>query len=304
LIRLGAPRPAEIAISTIPTAFHRERITLRFAGPRMPVRQPAELGFSRDVSAFFERVARARDGLFVISGPAVSGRTSTLYSLTAALASSGRSVLAVEEGPLFPLTGVTQVRPNSPASFPMSMAARHALRHDADVIVVDPLGDADALSCLQKAVLRRHLVLVSMHAPTPLDALRRLRGMSDDGYALAYGLRSILGQRLVRALCPSCRRPDPASRETAARYGLATGSLFQPGGCRGCGGIGFRGHLPAGWVLEITEDFRRSIERAGPEEDFRLSAPSGSKDPVRQAILGLAAAGATSLSEALLAAEA
>ncbi|HLY74051.1 MAG TPA: ATPase, T2SS/T4P/T4SS family [Planctomycetota bacterium] len=292
-------RSADFIIATLPTAFYRERITLSVMDPAQPIPAPEGLGFTPELSSRLAQISRTRDGLLVVSGPGSSGRTTTLYSLAVSIAKLGRKVLTIEERVYRPMKEFTQVEPRAHTSYPISMALRHALHQDSEVLFLDPLGDAETLAMAISASARARLVIASLHARSLEGALERLGWMAPDPYLLASELRAILFQQLLRTLCPSCKEPEKISRDLATRYGLGTTSLAKPKGCPACRGLGFRGRVAVGGLLEVDGALRDWLHaQSTGEAAKRREIPSGA-GALRRAVFSKVETGATSLEEAL-----
>lgn len=281
----------DFGIATFPTAFHRERITLWPIDGGAPIPSPQGLGFDADVSPFFTAAARAREGLFIVAGAGSSGRTTTLYSIAGSLAASGRNVITVEDRVLRRMTGFTQATANPQAGYPLSRVFQHALRQDADVLVLDPLKDPECLDMALGAATKGRVVLAGFYSPCALDALDWLRTMAADRFLLGHTLRAVLAQTLFRLLCPSCKQPEKTSGKAVPP--------FVPRGCPGCRQTGYRGRSPLGQLLEVNDEWRSWIQGGQPLDSAPRAARDLGKDALRKALLQKVSLGVTSPGESL-----
>lgn len=292
-------RIVEFGVATLPTAFHRERITLWALDCGAPIPAPEGLGFSDDLRPFFAAASRAREGLFLVAGTGGSGRTTTLYSIATALAAARRSVVSVESSVGRRVPAITQTEANPAAGIPLSRLLRHALRQDADVLLIDSLADGECLDLAVTAATRGKVVLAGTYSPSATDTLERLRDMGTDRYLLASALRAVLVQGLLPLLCPACKEPEKPSKETAKAVGLETSSIYKPRGCPACRHAGFKGCVPVGQILEMTDEWRRWLQRDAGSKEFPKAMKDHGREALRRAMLRWVSAGETSLSEAL-----
>ena len=249
------------------------------------------LGFSARDRTVIERHLDAPHGLLIVTGPTGSGKTTTLASALVRLNTPIRKILTIEDPIEYEIKGVnqTQVRPNIGLNF--ATALRSFLRQDPDVIMVGEMRDGETAKIGIQASLTGHLVLSTLHTNTAASAVTRLVDMGVEPFLLASTLRCIVGQRLVRVLCPDCRRMAPVSDATIARdprfkaVGLNPGDLVgEPSGCDRCNGNGYRGRQGVFEILEVTDRIGRligtnaddaTIEREGRDDGMTTMIEDG-----------------------------
>jgi general secretion pathway protein E len=241
-------------------------------------------------------------GLFFVTGPTGSGKTTTLYSCLALQDHERCKVISIEDGVEYQLDGVHQIAvdPGRGLSFPA--AIRHALRMDPDVICCSEVRDVETATLLLMAALSGHLVFSCLHAPDAVEGVMRLLDMGLEPHLLADGLTGVLGQRLIRRLVPGTSREAPEQVETLRReFGdrVPPGCVPKEPGDVPSGGTGYRGRMALQDLLVVTPEVRRVIQRKPTITELELTARAESYRSMRENALDLIAAGSTSLTEAL-----
>ena len=266
-LRMGS-RKLDLRIATMPT-IHGEAVAVRLLDNVRRALDLSKLGFSPENKRLIETHLGAPYGLFIVTGPTGSGKTTTLASALALLNRTKRKILTIEDPIEYELEGVnqTQVKPEIGLTFANTL--RSFLRHDPDVIMVGEMRDNETAQIGVHAALTGHLVLTSLHTNTAAGAITRLLDMGIDAFLLNSCLRCVIGQRLVRVLCAHCRKsqrerlafPEPA----IANGGLdpdAKVTVWHAAGCARCGHTGYRERIAITEVLDVGEDIR-SLVRPG-----------------------------------------
>ena len=240
-----APGAGEIRVSTFPT-LHGERAAIRlFASPGERLRL-ADLGLPGDVHAALIRHLGATSGAILLTGPAGTGKTTTIYACLRELVAAshgGRSLATLEDPIEAAVAGVSQAQVNLAAGFDLATGLRSLLRQDPEVIAVGEIRDRTTAEVAFQASLTGHLVLTTFHAGTAAGALSRLREMGIEPYLIRSGLVAVVSQRLIRTLC-SCARPATAEDDQpSARLGLPVAAARVAVGCAACLGSGYRGRM-------------------------------------------------------------
>jgi general secretion pathway protein E len=258
-------RNLDLRIATMPT-IHGEAVAIRLLENMQRVLDLTKLGFSAEEEAVLRKRLAAPHGLMLVTGPTGSGKTTTLAAALTILNEPHRKILTIEDPIEYQIEGInqTQVRPDIGMSF--ANALRHLLRHDPDVIMVGEMRDTETAQIAVHAALTGHLVLSTLHTNSAAGAVTRLLDMGVDGYLLASCLSCVIGQRLVRVLCRSCREaavgPVGFPPELLQRAGLrGNAPHWRPRGCERCGGSGFLGRTSIVEVLEINDEIRRLMRR-------------------------------------------
>ncbi len=226
------------------------------------------LGFSRAVGDVLRLAAKSPHGMFLVTGPTGSGKTTTLYALLQTFAGSTKKVLSVEDPVEYHFEHVsqTQVAPQIGLSF--AAALRSFLRQDPDVILVGEIRDPETAAVAVQAAMTGHFVLASVHANDAIAVLPRLQDMGIEPYQLAAGFRGAAAQRLVRRLCPACREAQPLSEAEhlfVRQVGFSSELRRYVGkGCPSCHGTGYRGRLAIGEAFMAGEQVLRAIADREP----------------------------------------
>jgi general secretion pathway protein E len=258
-------RDFDVRVATMPTVAGEAAI-LRLLDRGGRLVDFAELGFrSRELSMLRDKLSQPH-GMIIVTGPTGSGKTTTLTAALASLNDSTRKILTIEDPVEYEVPGIgqSQVRPLVGLTF--ASALRAFLRQDPDVIMVGEVRDPETARIAIQAALTGHLVMTTLHTNTAAAAMTRLVDIGIERYLIASTLTVVVGQRLIRTLCPDCRRPFTVGPRDAERnprivgLGLAPGStLYEPVGCERCGHTGYRGRRAIFEVLDVTERVRRAV---------------------------------------------
>jgi type IV pilus assembly protein PilB len=288
----------DMRVSILPTQ-HGENVVLRILkGSSAGVLRLASLGIGPETIATLQHVARRPHGLFLVSGPTGSGKTTTLYAMLAEVDAVHRKIATVED-PIeyrLPLLRQTQVDPS--IGFTFGVGLRSLLRQDPDVLLVGEIRDQETADMAIKASMTGHLVLSTLHTNSAIGAIPRLIDMGVEAYLVLDALIGVLSQRLIRRLCASCRtevEPGPEERRWLGPEGRA----WRGKGCGACEGSGFRGRTA---LVELFFPEEKTLEalRSGAgvravEELARAGGQRSMADNGKRLVL----AGATTLEEVL-----
>jgi general secretion pathway protein E len=295
----------DLRVATMPTA-HGEAAILRVLERNPRLLDLTRLGLAGRDREVLSTHLQAPHGLMIVAGPTGSGKTTTLASALGLLNSPTRKILTIEDPIEYEITGVnqSQVKPNIGLTF--ASALRAFLRQDPDVIMVGEMRDGETAKIGIQASLTGHLVLTTLHTNTAAAAVTRLLDMGVEPFLLASTIRCIVGQRLVRVLCPDCRRKTPVDAALLAReprfvaLGIKEGeAIGEPVGCGRCSGSGYRGRQGVFEVLEVTDPIRRLIgTRADDAEIERVARGQGMTTIIEDG-LAKCRAGVTSVDEIL-----
>ncbi|HVJ00011.1 MAG TPA: type II secretion system ATPase GspE [Sphingomonas sp.] len=255
----------DVRVSTLPSRAG-ERVVLRIldkdnAGISLDV-----LGMSEGVEAAYRAALAEPNGILLVTGPTGSGKTTTLYAGLRQLNDGSRNILTVEDPVEYAIEGVGQTQVNPKVGLTFAAGLRAILRQDPDVVMIGEIRDRETAEIAVQASLTGHLVLSTVHTNDAVGAITRMRDMKVEPFLLASTLRAVIAQRLVRRLCPSCRRPIQASQALAARLGFETGTIVhEPVGCDQCAGTGFKGRIGVFEMIRVDEPIRRLINDGGDE---------------------------------------
>ncbi len=294
----------DLRTSTVPTVYG-ERVVMRLLKSAEDIPEVEGLGFLPDTLERFKALISNAYGLILITGPTGSGKSFTNFSVLKRLRSPEKNILTVEDPVEYEIPGISQVQVKPQIGLTFAKVLRSFLRQDPDVIMVGEIRDAETAKIATEAALTGHLVLATLHTNDAPQAVLRLEEMGVERYNVAASLLGVLSQRLVRRLCPSCKRPAPPERE---RFYLEvmrqvdlepTGTFYEPGGCEVCEGRGYKGRLPLHELLVVNDRVREEILRTESLTRLKRVAQEEGMRTLRQDGLLKAAMGLTTVQEVL-----
>ncbi len=257
-------RSVDLRVSTLPTQYG-ERIVMRILDRSATLLTLDQLGFSSHNSAAFQGLIRHPHGIILVTGPTGSGKTTTLYAALNALKSPTTNIITCEDPIEYELEGISQSNVNERAGLTFARQLRAILRQDPDIVLVGEIRDAETAEIAFRAALTGHLVLSTLHCNSAAGAVSRLRDMGVPPFLIASTLIGVVAQRLVRRLCPHCRRkyaPDPTVQALYSALGgmpVPGLHLYEAVGCPRCSQSGTRGRVAVHEVLVANNRFQRLV---------------------------------------------
>ncbi len=264
-------RQIDLRISTIPGKYG-EKVVIRIIDHRSAIVSLDKLGFSPQMLDGWKHVIAQPNGVVLVTGPTGSGKSTTLYSALALLNSDELNISTVEDPIEATLQGINQSQVNERAGYTFSNALRAMLRQDPDILMVGEVRDAETASIVTQAALTGHLCFSTLHTNDSPSAVTRLVNIGIEPYLVAATLRGVLGQRLVRKICPHCKRPyepEAGIRETVEAYCGPVETLSQGEGCSRCRGTGFSGRIGIFELLIPDEVLVAAIARGAPLQELQ-----------------------------------
>ena len=294
----------ELRISTMPTAFG-EKIVMRIFTPEVLIRDFQELGFTAEDHTRWDKMIREPNGIVLVTGPTGSGKTTTLYSTMKQLATPEVNVCSVEDPieMIAPEFNQMQVQPTLNVDF--ANGVRTLLRQDPDIIMVGEIRDRDTADMAVQAALTGHLVLSSLHTNDAPSAVTRLLDLGVPPYLITSTLLGVMAQRLVRTLCPHCKKLGDAPDEEAWRMLTAPfradlpAQVQMPVGCLECRMTGYYGRLGLYEIMTLTPTLRRLIHAESEDAKIREQAYREGMKPLRVSGATKIAAGLSTLEEVM-----
>ncbi|MEQ8819168.1 MAG: GspE/PulE family protein [Sumerlaeia bacterium] len=292
----------DLRVSVLPTPLG-EAINLRLLRRDTVTFGLADLGFEEESLEALVRASSNPNGMILITGPTGSGKTTTLYSLLQNVSKPTVKTITVEDPVEYRLPGIIQLQVHEEIGFTFARALRSILRHDPDVVLVGEIRDTETADIAVRMSMTGHLVFSTLHTNDAVATVARLLDMDQEPFILASTLTCVLAQRLVRLLCPECRRVHPVPEATQALLGpehFGPGAAFSISeGCEACRHTGYRGRSVIYELLEVNDAIRRRIMERAPADDFRADLRARGIPSLRDNGVALARRGMTSLDEVL-----
>jgi general secretion pathway protein E len=288
----------DVRVSTLPSRAG-ERVVLRILDKDNAGFGLEELGMPPAIEAVYRAALAEPNGVVLVTGPTGSGKTTSLYAGLRLLNDGTRNVLTVEDPVEYAVDGVGQTQVNDKVGLSFATGLRAILRQDPDVVMVGEIRDRETADIAVQASLTGHVVLSTVHTNDAVGAITRLRDMKIEPFLLASTLRAVLAQRLVRRLCPACRRPNQASGSVGELLGFESGAtIYEAAGCGECNGTGYKGRIGVFEAVRIDDTIRRLIN-AGADEAAIASHAFRSAPNLGMAARALVREGVTTAEEAV-----
>ncbi|MGF1551274.1 MAG: GspE/PulE family protein [Paracoccaceae bacterium] len=296
-------RAVDLRVATLPI-LHGEAVVIRVLDRESVALDFERLGIREPARGAIERIVAEPHGIFLVTGPTGSGKTTTLYAALNSIVSVERKVLTVEDPVEYQLDGVNQVQVRPSIGLDFASVLRSMLRADPDVIMVGEIRDGETARIAAQAALTGHLVLSTLHTNAAASSVTRLLDMGLEPYLLTSTVSGAAAQRLVRRLCTDCRVPFRAPDELVAELGLARRrdgpvTLYRAGGCPRCGGRGYHGRVAILEVMTLSERLRRLVLARVEAASLRAAAVEEGMRTLFEDGLASALDGVTTLEEVL-----
>jgi general secretion pathway protein E len=260
------------------------------------------LGFDEQTLVDIRRLAREPYGMFLVTGPTGSGKTTTLYAALSEIYTGRDKIVTIEDPVEYQLPGILQIPVNEKKGLTFARGLRSILRHDPDKILVGEIRDNETAQIAIQSALTGHLVFTSVHANNVFDVLGRFQNMGVDLYSFVSAMNGILAQRLVRLICAECSEPEVPTPAALSASGITTSAAsdmnFQIGrGCGQCRGTGYRGRHAIGELLRLNDGMRELIINRAPISRLKAAAREIGTRFLRESALALVSQGRTTLEE-------
>ncbi|TAL42701.1 MAG: type II secretion system protein GspE [Methylovulum sp.] len=295
-------RTVDVRVSTLPSGYG-ERVVLRLLDKQANQLNLKQLGMSEQELATIQQMINRPHGIILVTGPTGSGKTTSLYAILNQLNERTRNILTVEDPIEFYLDGIGQTQVNNKVEMTFAKGLRAILRQDPDIVMVGEIRDKETAEISVQASLTGHLVLSTLHTNTAIGAITRLRDMGVEPFLLASSLVGVIAQRLLRKLCPVCKKPGrvPAQDLSGLGYPAQAGEfvdIYQPEGCGQCKHSGFKGRAGIFELVAIDTTLRNMINEHAGEYELEQHARHFSRS-IRHSALKKVLAGETSIDEAI-----
>lgn len=289
----------DIRVSIIPTVFG-EKIVMRIASKNALTRDKAQLGLNEKDLKLFDHILKNPHGIILVTGPTGSGKSTTLYTALNELNTSQVNIITVEDPVEANLDGVNQIQVNPKANLTFASALRSILRQDPDIIMVGEIRDKETVQIAVQASITGHLVVSTLHTNSAASTITRLTDMGIDSYLIADSMVGVIAQRLVRRLCPACRKKRLATEEEKMilkRSEAEKLEIYESVGCGRCDNTGYKGRIGVYEIMEVTPKLKTIISKGGDAEDIKNQALKEGMYTLRMSATELVLDGTTSYSE-------
>ncbi|MDX2179625.1 MAG: ATPase, T2SS/T4P/T4SS family [Bryobacteraceae bacterium] len=288
-------REVDLRVSTLPTLYGESvvmRLLDRSAGDFYDL---GRLGFDEKMLARMRHYTSLPHGIFLVTGPTGSGKSTTLYSALKRINQTDKKIITIEDPVEYQMDGINQIHVNPQIGLTFAAGLRHIVRQDPDVIMVGEIRDRETADVAIRAALTGHFVYSTLHTNDAPSAITRLTDMGVENYLIVSSLTAVLAQRLVRTICRECRRPD----ETLVNPWGERVPTFRGAGCETCYGTGYRGRVGIFEMMEVSEELRRLIMENRDASILTEAARRGGMRTLREDGWAKIAAGTTTADEVL-----
>ena len=301
--KMVAGRQVDLRVSTLPTQYG-ESVVLRVLDRSVVNLQLESLGMPDYIYNYISHTIEKPNGIFIVTGPTGSGKTTTLYSALAKINTIESKLLTAEDPVEYDIEGIIQLPVNEQIGLTFARALRAFLRQDPDRIMVGEMRDLETAQIAIQASLTGHLVLTTLHTNDAPGAVTRLIDMGVEPFLISATLEGVLGQRLIRRICRSCKTPYEPSESVLSSLGV---SLYDIGdkqfyygeGCSVCNNTGYKGRKGIYELLDVTENIRELINQRAPSVVIKQKAIELGMMTLREDGLNSIFAGETTIEEIL-----
>jgi type II secretory ATPase GspE/PulE/Tfp pilus assembly ATPase PilB-like protein len=273
--RVGS-KTVDVRVNTLPEV-HGEKVVMRILDRDSLVVKLEDIGFEGKMLADFRRILAYPHGIILVTGPTGSGKSTTLYGALSYLNAPDVNIQTVEDPVEYQLRGINQCAIRDTVGLSFASALRAILRQDPDIIMVGEMRDRETTEIAMRAALTGHLVLSTLHTNDATSSFSRMLDMGVPDYLIASTVKLVLAQRLVRRLCPHCKRavpPDPDHVNIISRHfpDARDWTYYEPAGCEHCRKTGYRGRSAVLEFLEVTPEITQMIKPEIPDTELRKTA--------------------------------
>ena len=292
-------REYDIRVSVLPTVYG-EKCVMRLAQKKALTRNKSELGFSPSELQAFDDILKNPNGILLVTGPTGSGKSTTLYTALSELNKEDVNIVTVEDPVEANIDGINQVQVNVKADLTFASALRSILRQDPDIIMIGEIRDGETAQIAVQASITGHLVVSTLHTNSAAGSINRLINMGVEGYLLADSLVGIIAQRLVRRLCPYCKKPHLITDTERRIMGIRADvnpEIYEPVGCERCDNTGYSGRIGIYEIMKITPPLKELISRNASVSELKQMGMREGMHTLRQSATMLVIKGITSVHE-------
>ena len=295
-------KDVDVRISTVAT-IQGESCVMRLLDKTKSVLRLNDLGMPPDTHATYSKLVRAPFGMVLCAGPTGSGKTTTLYATLSEVNNSTLNVMTIEDPVEYIFPSINQIQTNEQAGLTFATGLKSILRQDPDVILVGEIRDVETTRVAVQSALTGHFVISSLHATDSVSALHRFLDMGIESFLVASSVLAVVGQRLLRRICPSCRTSYTPTDEEQAFYvdggGSEKDSFYHGVGCNFCSDTGYKDRIGVYELLVMTPEIKRLVVGWATQEELRNLAVKQGMRTLRQESINLVAQDITTIAEVI-----
>lgn len=253
----------DIRVSILPTVYG-EKVVMRLTAKMALTREKSKLGLKPYEMKRFDWILSHPNGILLVTGPTGSGKSTTLYTALSELNKEDVNIITVEDPVEANIDGINQVHVNVKAGLTFASALRSILRQDPDIIMIGEIRDEETARIAVQASITGHLVVSTLHTNSSASTITRLEDMGIESYLIADSVIGVIAQRLVRRLCPECKKAKLANEEELRMMDLIPESevtIYEPAGCSKCDNTGYRGRIGVYEIMVVTDELKRVISK-------------------------------------------
>ena len=270
----------DIRVSILPTVYG-EKIVMRLAQKTALSRDKKDLGFEPEELHRFEDILKHPNGIMLVTGPTGSGKSTTLYTALSELNTEEVNIITVEDPVEANINGINQVQVNAKAGLTFAAALRSILRQDPDIIMIGEIRDGETAGIAVESAITGHLVVSTLHTNSAASTISRLADMGIENYLISDAVIGVIAQRLLRRVCPRCKRMVPADDLEKKELGIPEEKWgeevliphIEPNEeCLECGGAGYKGRIGIYEIMQMSPALKRIIATGGTAEELEKEA--------------------------------
>ncbi len=291
----------DIRASVLPTVYG-EKVVMRLTSKNALTLEKKRLGLNDTELEKFDHILQNPHGILLVTGPTGSGKSTTLYTALSELNKEDVNIITVEDPVEANIDGINQVQVNPKANLTFASALRSILRQDPDIIMIGEIRDSETAQIAVQASITGHLVVSTLHTNSAASTVTRLADMGIEPYLIADSVVGIIAQRLVRRLCPECKKAYEAPIEEKELLGYSAAEplkIFKPCGCDRCDNTGYKGRIGVYEIMEISPQLKRIIAHNEDADNIKKAALDEGMKTLRMRAAEYVIDGTTSITEML-----
>ena len=287
----------DFRVSSLPTVYG-EKFVIRILDKTSFNFTRTDLGFTEASNAVIDKILAKPNGIVLLTGPTGSGKSTTLYAFLKEVNNNSVNIVTVEDPVEYTMSGINQTQVNVKANMTFASALRSILRQDPDIIMIGEIRDEETAQIAVRAAITGHLVFSTLHTNDAPGAVTRLEDMGVADYLIADALVGVIAQRLVKRLCPACKKKGKTTAKEMEILGIAEPvTIARPRGCQFCNNTGYKGRIAVHEIMHVNEELRNAIAREKSVDKMRELARNNGMVPLWNTCRDYVLKGVTSIQE-------